>query len=147
MTQGEEEPDAERPLAIVDQLPRRVIDGGDVVGVESVAHAERKCQHASAESEEARFRDVVVMSDGGRQHSPTQDVEPDDGQDHPAHPQPLLGGEAVAELGQAGRGDRFVHGGIGHMGLPRAVPRPARYSNREQDATRTSSPYGHHQVP
>ncbi len=38
----------------------------NVIGVESVAHAEREGQHASAESEETRFRDVVVMADGGR---------------------------------------------------------------------------------
>ena len=37
----EEEADAQRPLALAHQLARRVVDRGDVVGVERVAQAER----------------------------------------------------------------------------------------------------------
>ena len=38
--EGEEEPDAERPLAVVHELARRVVDGRDVVCVERVAQPE-----------------------------------------------------------------------------------------------------------
>ena len=40
VAEREEEADAERPLALLEQLPRRVVDRGDVVGVEGVAQAE-----------------------------------------------------------------------------------------------------------
>jgi len=41
VTEREPEADARRRLADVAQPPRRVVDRGDMVGVESVAHAER----------------------------------------------------------------------------------------------------------
>jgi hypothetical protein len=36
--EGEEKPDAERPLVLGQELPRRIVDGGNVVGVEGMTH-------------------------------------------------------------------------------------------------------------
>src|SRR3977135_1698096 len=40
MAQREEQADAERPLALLHQLARDIVDGGDVIGVDGVAQAE-----------------------------------------------------------------------------------------------------------
>ena len=48
MAQGEEEPDAERPLAPLHQVAGGVVDGRDVVGVEGVAQPEAVGQTAGA---------------------------------------------------------------------------------------------------
>ena len=46
VAEREEEADAERPLAFLEELPRRVVDRGDVVGIERVAQTERVGEHA-----------------------------------------------------------------------------------------------------
>ena len=44
MTEREEEADADRPLAVVHQLARDVVDRGDMVGVDRVTEAEHPSQ-------------------------------------------------------------------------------------------------------
>jgi hypothetical protein len=53
--QGEEEAYAQRPLAIIDELPRCAVDRRDVIGVKSVSHPEGVRQGAGAESKEPCF--------------------------------------------------------------------------------------------
>ena len=54
VAEREEEADAERALAVLEELARRVVDRGDVVGVERVAQAERVSERA--EPGERRIR-------------------------------------------------------------------------------------------
>jgi hypothetical protein len=58
VAEGEEEADAQRPLALVHQLAGGVVDGGDVVGVEGVPHAEGVGEHRDADAEA-----LVVLGD------------------------------------------------------------------------------------
>src|SRR2546421_53578 len=55
MAQGEEEADTEGALALLEQSPRRVVDCGDVIGVERVPEAEGVGERA-----EARQRRIVA---------------------------------------------------------------------------------------
>ena len=88
----EEEPDAQRPLALVDELAGRVVDGRDVIGVEGVAHPERVGEDPRADAEELGLGDVVVVPEGEGEHAPAEHVQADDGRGHAAHPHPLARG-------------------------------------------------------
>ena len=63
VAEREEEPHAERPLAVAHQLARRVVDRADVVGVEGVAHAERVGRDADADAEDAASELQVLRRD------------------------------------------------------------------------------------
>ena len=63
VAEREEEPDAQRPLAVAHQLARRVVDRADVVGVEGVAHAERVGGDADADAEDAAPELQVLRRD------------------------------------------------------------------------------------
>ena len=97
VAEGEEVADAERALAVVDQLAGGVVDGGDVVGVEGVAHAQGVGQHAGPEAEDLVRADVVVAADGRRQHGPAEHVEADDQPGHGSGPGPFAGGKPVPD--------------------------------------------------
>ena len=56
VAEREEEADAERPLALLQQLPGRVVDRRDVVRVEGVAQAEGVREHAEAGERRIRAR-------------------------------------------------------------------------------------------
>ena len=84
-----EVPHTQRPLAVVDKLTGRVVDGGDVVGVEGVAHSQGVGEDAGPESQEPGLGDVVVVARGGRHQAPTDHVEADDGERHPADDPPF----------------------------------------------------------
>ena len=97
----EEVSDAERPLAVLDQLARRIVYRRDVVGVEGVAHAERVGEDPCPEAEDFGLVDVVVPARRGGQQSPTQDVQPEDAEGHRADAGPLPRREAVTDPRQS----------------------------------------------
>ena len=49
MTEGEEEADGDGPLALLHQLARDIVDGGDVIGIDRMAQAEAIGQQRRAE--------------------------------------------------------------------------------------------------
>jgi hypothetical protein len=100
VAEREEVAHAQRALTVVDQFARRVVDGGDVVGVERMAHTECVGQHSRAHAERLGAVDVEVTTQGCAQHAPAEDIEPDDGERHPPEARPLLRCEAVADTGQ-----------------------------------------------
>ena len=51
MAEREEQADAERPLALLHQLARDIVDGGDVVGVDGMAQAEAVGEQRRAEQQ------------------------------------------------------------------------------------------------
>ncbi len=61
----EEEPDPERLLAVLAELARRVVDRGDVVGVERVPQAERVSERAEPDEGGARARVVDEQAPAG----------------------------------------------------------------------------------
>ena len=97
----EEEPGRQRSLALTDQLAGGVVDGGDVVGVEGVPHAERVGQRAGADAEDRRLADLVVAAQRRGQHGPAHEVQANHGGGHAADPRPLGRAETLADLGQA----------------------------------------------
>ena len=78
----EEEADAHRALAVLQQLAGRVVDRGDVVGVEGVAEAEGVGERA--ETGERRVGARVV-----EEQPPAEHVEEQDGAGEAAEPCPL----------------------------------------------------------
>ena len=110
VAEGEEEADAQRPLAVVDQLAGGVVDGGDVVGVERVPHAQGVGQDPGPEAEDLGSGDVVVPADGGGQQPPAEHVQPDDHRPAIAPARAHSGrGQPVTDPGKAGT--RVSHGG------------------------------------
>ena len=102
VAEREEEPDRQRPLALADQLAGGVVDGGDVVGVERVPHAEGVGQHARAHAEGLAPADVVMPArDGGGEQAPSDHVQADDDAGHRADPVPLGGSQRGPDGGQA----------------------------------------------
>src|SRR5262249_22962404 len=97
VTEGEEEADRQRPLALAHQLARGVVDRRDVVGVEGVPHAQGVGQDPGAEPEDLRGGDVIVPAYRGGQHRPAQDVQPDDRPRHPPGAGPFGRGERVPD--------------------------------------------------
>jgi hypothetical protein len=115
VAQGEEEPHAERALVVVDQLARGVVDGGDVIGVERVAHPEGVGQYARADTEGFGPIDMEVAAQGCTQHAPPEDMQSDDGECHPTETRPLLGGETVTDAGEPGRAHLHRNTEVGHL--------------------------------
>jgi hypothetical protein len=68
VAQRKEEAHADRLAPILEQLSRRVVDGGDVIGVESVPKAERV-------SEPAQRKDRRIAGTVNEQEAPPGDVE------------------------------------------------------------------------
>ena len=96
VTEGEREPDAERSLAVADQLAGRVVDRRDVVGVERMAHPKRVGQDTGAESKDLRLRDVQVSAQRRGQQRPADHIQRDDHRRHRGQPDLLLSGEPPA---------------------------------------------------
>ena len=82
VAEREEEADAHRPLAVLQQLPRRVVDRRDVVGVEGVAEAE-----GVGERPEARERRVAARE--VEEEAPAEQVEEHDAAGEAAEPRPF----------------------------------------------------------
>jgi hypothetical protein len=138
----EEEPDADRPPAALEHQPRRVVDRGDVVGVERVPDPEHVRQRARAR-ERRRGREVVGVVEVQR---PADDVHQRDDADDPRQPDSFGAGPPAA--GRAGQ-DRharsssvsaaepaepagtIVTASTGHTSThsPQAVHRSARTDN------------------
>jgi hypothetical protein len=95
--EGEEEPDAQRPLPLAHELARRVVDRPDVVGVEGVAHAERVGGDAHAHAEDPRADAQVLRGDEPEQQREARDVQAqDDRREHRGAP-PLRGAERARD--------------------------------------------------
>src|SRR5437899_1518108 len=76
MAEGEPEADRDRALAIGHQLARGVVDSGDVISVERMAHTKRVCRDAEADSEDtSRSEAVVPRRNNARQKEPADDVQ------------------------------------------------------------------------
>ena len=108
VAQREEVADAQRTVAVLDQLAGGVIDSRDVVRVEGVPHPERVGEDARPESEDLRFRNVVVTVQCEQQHPPAEHVEGDDRESHAADLQPLARRQAVAKPLDPAAGPRHV---------------------------------------
>ena len=138
----EEEADAERPLALLHELARGVVDGRDVVGVEGVAHAQRVGREPDAGGEGAAGAEAeVVRDDDPEEQAEADDVQADDRGGQATSPRPLGRasarrgcGSACVGLRRAGRaqaGDREVRearpvaDGVEHR-LAHAVERSRR---------------------
>ena len=72
VAQGEPEADRQRALPLGHQLAGGVVDGGDVVGVEGVPHAERVGGHAQPDAEDLARADLVVRAARRRRRSTPQ---------------------------------------------------------------------------
>ncbi|HUA95839.1 MAG TPA: hypothetical protein VMB82_09960 [Acidimicrobiales bacterium] len=109
VAEREEEPDAHRSLPLGHELPGRVVDGRDVVGVKGVAHAEGERQDAGADPEHLGSRQLVVVGRGGKQQGQAHDEQGNDGDRHPANPGPLRTAQVSRRPFDAGR-----EAGTGH---------------------------------
>ena len=75
----EEEADAQRALALVHELARRVVDRADVVGVEGVAQPERVGGDPHARGRRRRRAEAIVVRDDEReQEEEADDVQAED---------------------------------------------------------------------
>ena len=100
VAEGEPEPDRHRALAVVHELAGGVVDGGDVVAVEGVPHAQGVGGEADAEAEGLGAEAVVMRRDQEGDDAPADHVQADDDRGHPAELDPLGAGEAAAKLRQ-----------------------------------------------
>jgi hypothetical protein len=77
MAQREEQADAERPLALLHQLARDIVDGGDVVGVDAVAQAEAVGEQRRAEQQRLVVEHQERPRPGGKigRHQPSVDAD------------------------------------------------------------------------
>ena len=85
----EPEPDAQRPLAFAHQLAGGVVDRGDVVGVEGVAHPERVGGDADPDRERSRRSEAVVWGRPARTASRSRARAGRRQQDHHQQHSPL----------------------------------------------------------
>ncbi len=105
VTEREEKPDADwssRPLhyrPFVEKLSRRVVDGGDVVGIEGMAKSEGVGEHAHADSQSL----VMVGDHEGDEDTESDDVQGQNGAEHPSRVAPLARVQRTAELTDASR--------------------------------------------
>ena len=101
VAQREEEPDAQRPLALAHELARRVVDRRDVVGVEGVAQPERVGREPDPRRERATGPEAEVVRDDEAEEQPeADDVQADDGRREAAGARPLGRGEGGADARQ-----------------------------------------------
>ena len=99
VAEREEEPDAERPLAVGHELARRVVDRADVVGVEGVAHAERVGGDADADAERAAAAEAEMGRDDEAEEQPeADDVQAEDHEREHAGAPPLRGSQRALDL-------------------------------------------------
>src|SRR5581483_5418765 len=110
MAEAEEEPDADGPPALLQQLARGVVDRGDVIGVERVAQPERVREPAQAH--EGRVCRALRENE-----APADRVQQHDDRSEPEEP------EALAAV------ERVVHGAcdVAHL-YPRNLPLSDGYS-------------------
>ncbi len=104
VAQREPEADRQRALALAHQLAGGVVDGGDVVGVEGVPHAERVRGEPHAGAEDLAADVVVLGRDDREQGEPADHVQREDEAAHTCQADPLLTGEPVAPAGAGHRG-------------------------------------------
>ena len=80
VAEGEPEPNAERSATVVEEFAGGVVNGGQVVGVEGVAHPEGVGQDPGAEAECGSGSHAVVSC--RREQEPPHDVQRDDHERH-----------------------------------------------------------------
>ena len=95
MAEREEEADAQRPSAFLQQVTHRVVDGGDMVGVESVPEPEEIRDQAEPDQR-------GITGRVAEEESPANDVQDGDEPVQRSEPKPFVGGERRAECA-AGR--------------------------------------------
>ena len=131
MAEREEEADAQRPLAVGHQLAGRVVDGGDVIGIEGVAHPERVGRDADADAEDAGAELEVLRRDEPEQQSEADDVQGDD--DEREHSgAPPFGGRERARQPRPSR-NPCRHRRCGHRTVPPGSSPPADPASRAID--------------
>src|SRR3979411_1199078 len=99
MPEREEESDGERTLTLRHELPRGVVDGGDVVGVERVTHAQRVGRDRYSDAEQLE----VLRDDWDDEVSPARDGQGEDGACHAGNLAPFAGIEPLANRRQSRR--------------------------------------------
>ena len=72
MAEREEQPDADRTLALLHQLARDVVDRGDMIGVDRVAQAERI-------GEQGRAQQHRLTAQGHQRPEPDKNIAADQG--------------------------------------------------------------------
>src|SRR3954454_20065448 len=122
-----------------EQLAGRVVDGGDVVGVEGVPQAEGVGEHPHADVEDAAGTQAEVPGDDeAEQHPEADDVQQHDDPEHPGQRRPVAPAQRAAEARQAGRGphvgaDRHAHhkasAAVEDDGPPEPSPGPETVAN------------------
>ena len=106
VAEAEPEADAERPLAFAHQLAGRVVDGGDVVGIEGVPHPERVCRDAQPDPHELPADGVAVWRHEADQHAPAEGVQQQDKAPHTQQAALLVSGEGGMRLAGHAHQDR-----------------------------------------
>ena len=94
--EAEPEADAHRALALGHQLAGGVVDGGDVVGVEGVPHAEGVRREAEADAEHLAADVVAVRGDDAHEQAPPEQVQEEHEAQRPDQAGLLARGEAPA---------------------------------------------------
>ena len=95
------ETDGHRFLAVRYQLPSGVVDSGDVIGVESMAHAERVRRDTESDAEDTAFDRVVAGDNQAEKNCPPDDVERYDGDSHPDDASTLASIQTVPSTGDS----------------------------------------------
>ena len=78
MAQREEQADGDRPLVLLHQFPRHVVDGGDVVGVDGVAQAEAVGQKAQAQRRRIGIEQGQRQAPGSHVQPNEKEIDPED---------------------------------------------------------------------
>jgi hypothetical protein len=110
--QGEEETNGHWPLLFGHELSGRVVDGRNVVSVESVAHAEGVGQNPGADPNRLVRRHGKVPGRGVHEKTPTKHVQEDNEAKHAVQAAPLRGrdNEALMRLRRVGCSSvRVIH--------------------------------------
>jgi hypothetical protein len=103
VTEREEEADGHRTLALGHELSRGVVNRGDVVGVEGVAHAERVREDPGADAEHTLGAKAVVVHRRDDDQRPADDVQESDEAEHGVEATPFTGRERGANSTASGR--------------------------------------------
>ncbi|CAJ0557294.1 unnamed protein product, partial [Mesorhabditis spiculigera] len=108
--------------AVRHQLPSGVVDGGDVIGVESMAYAERVRRDTESDAEDTAFDRVVAGDNQTEKNCPPDDVECNDGDGHSDDASTLASIQTVPSAGDSGARRGHCRG---HRTSPIFQSRPA----------------------
>jgi hypothetical protein len=100
MTEREPEPDRHRSGLLFHQLAGGVVDRGNVINIEGMAHAEGVRGDAQPDSERLAAERQVLWGNQHEQQSKADHMKPHDDGDHPGDPAPFAGSQGIANLGK-----------------------------------------------